>query len=283
MMTSSPGCSKVTNSANQQTITVFSLPTMYPPSQLERAATSSALFWMGAALIGAFTVMILTGVFPLGLLLPQWQVRVSSMILSTAPFAGIGAILILLAQQLDIDSDELERWVTRLRLWAVPAAIGFFLLIPLQTYNGYKLLRIASGEERQILSQFQKTLAAIKSAQNEDQLRAAFAQIPGASPNLGKMNVPLPQAKQSISERLSGQIKKLENEAEERNVTRWQETLINWGRNCLISLCYGSGFAEIARFPKARNSLLFSILRSMPSNRRSHSRAQQFRYRRDTE
>lgn len=242
---------------------------------------SSALFWMGAALIGVFSATVLAGMLPLGLLLSAWQVRVGNLILANAGYAGIGALLILLAQQLDDDSMELEKCVGRLRVLAIPAAIGFFLLVPLQTYNGYKLLRIASGEDIQAIGQFQKTLALIQSAQNEEELRAAVSQVPGSPRNIGKLNIPLPQAREQISARLSGQIKKLENQAEERNASRWQSSLISWGRNSLISLLYGMGFAEIARFPKARTSLLFSIISSLPWNRRM--RAQQLRYRREAE
>lgn len=233
--------------------------------------TSSALFWMGIALIGSFATGVLAGMIPLRLLLPNWQQNVSNQILATAHLAGIGAILILLAQQLDNDSDDLEQWVNRLRTLAIPAAIGFFLLVPLQTYNGYKLLRIASAEEQQIISQLQKTLASIQSAQDEESLRAAMSRIPGAPPNLGKLNVPLPQAKQVIANRLSGEIKKLDNQAGESNATRWQSSLLAWARNNLISLFYGAGFAEIARFPKARRSLLFSILTRLPGNRQLKS------------
>jgi hypothetical protein len=239
--------------------------------QLSRNATSRALFWMGAALIGVFSATVLAAMFPLGLLLPAWQVRVGTQILAAAHLAGIGAIMIRLAQQLDNDSGQLEKWVRRLSTLAIPAAIGFFLLVPLQTYNGYKLLRVASGEDRQAIGQLQKTLASIKSAQNEEALRAAVSQIPGAPPNIGKMSIPLPQAKEQISARLSAQIKKLETLAEERNASRWQLGLIDWARNCLASLCYGAGFSEIAHFPKARTSLLFSILSSLPWNRRMRS------------
>lgn len=252
---------------------------MTPSLSLKNTATSSALFWMGAALIGVFSATVLAGMLPLALLLPVWQVRVTSLILAVAPYAGIGAILILLAQMVDPDSDELEGWVRRLRLWAIPTAIGFFLLVPLQTYNGYKLLRIASGEERQAIGQLQKTLGAIQSAQNETELRAAVSQIPGAPPNLGQIKIPLPQVKQRISDRLSGQIKKLENEADERNASRWQGNLLGWARSCLLSLFYGIGFAAIAHFPKSRNSLLYSLLSSLPWNRQM--RAQQVRYRRE--
>lgn len=244
---------------------------MTPGLPLKSNATPNALFWMGIALIGAFSAAMLAGMFPLGLLLPTWQQKISNLILATAHLAGIGAVLILLAQQLDNDSEELEQWVNRLRLLAIPAAIGFFLLLPLQTYNGYKLLRIASGEERQAIGQLQKTLASIQSAQNEEALRAAVSQIPGAPSSIGKMTIPLSEAKVIMAERLNGQIKKLDNLAEERNASRWQNNLIGWARSCLISLCYGAGFAEIARFPKARTSLLFSILSSLPWNRRMRS------------
>jgi hypothetical protein len=244
---------------------------MNPSQRFEQRAAANSLFWMGAALIGLFAVTVLAGMLPVGLLLPAWQVKMSALIISAAPFAAIGAILILLAHQLDDDSDELEKWVRRLRLWSVPVAIGFFLLIPLQTYNGYRLVRIASGQDQQSVGQLQKNLAAIQSAQNEDQFRAAVSQIPGAPPNLGKLNIPLPQAKQRIADQLSGQIKKLDNLAEERNAARWQQSFVGWARSCLISLFFGAGFAEIARFPRARNSLLFSILSSLPGNRRMRS------------
>jgi hypothetical protein len=245
---------------------IVNLPAnMYSDLQPNSAAkTSSVLFWMGLALISVFSTAVLAGLFPLGLLLPAWQVRVGNLILSNAHFAGIGAILIFLAQQLNSDSFELERWVRRLQVLAIPAAIGFFLLVPLQTYNGYKLLRIASGEERQAIGQLQKTLGAIQSAQNEAALRAAISQIPGAPPNLGNIAIPLPEAKKGISERLIAQINKLDNQFDELNASRWQDTLLGWARNSLIALCYGAGFAEIANFPKSKNSLLFSILKSLP-------------------
>lgn len=245
---------------------------MYPELPLKSSATSRSLFWMGLGLIGVFSAAVLAGMFPLALLLPAWQVRMGSLILANAHFAGIGAILILLAQQLDKDSEDLEKWVRRLHVFAIPAAIGFFLLIPLLTYNGYKLVRIAYGEERQQIGQLQKTLAAIQSAQSEEALRAAMSQIPGAAPSLGKMTMPLPQAKELISTRVSGEVKRLDNQVEERNAGRWQTNLIGWARSCLISLCYGAAFAEIAHFPKARTSLLFSLLTSLPWNRKVRSR-----------
>jgi hypothetical protein len=85
------------------------------------------------------------------------------------------------------------------------------------------------------------------------------------------MTIPLPQAKELISKRLSGQINKLDNLAEERSASRWQTSLIAWARNCLISLSYGAGFAEIARLPNARTSLLYSMLSWLPWNRRMRS------------
>jgi hypothetical protein len=264
---------------SEPSITNITPATMQPSLQFKNTATARALFWMGVALIGVFSATVLAGMLPLGLLLPAWQSKVSNLILATAHLAGIGAILILLAQQLDDDSENIERWVGRLRLLAIPAAIGFFLLLPLLTYNGYKLLRTAYGEELQAIGQLQKTLASIKSAKNEAELRAAVSQIPGAPPNLGTIKIPLPQAIEVVSRRFGGEIKKMENQAEERNARRWQGSLIAWARNCFISLCYGAGFAEIARFAKARSSVLFSILSSLPWSRRM--RAKQWRYRRD--
>lgn len=239
--------------------------------QFEQTATANALFWMGAALIAVFGFTVLAVMIPLALLLPAWQIKVSNGILSAAPLAGIGAMLILLAHQLDDDSDELEQWVRRLRFWAIPAAIGFFLLIPLQTYNGYKLIRIASGQDRQAIAPLEKALKAVQSSTNENELRAAMSQIPNAPPNLGRLAIPLPQAKQLITDRLGGEIKRLDNQAEERNAARWQQSLVSWAKNCFISLAFGAGFAEVARFPRARKSLLFTILSSLPWNRRLRS------------
>jgi hypothetical protein len=243
---------------------------MTPGFDFKRTDMASALFWMGAALIGMFAATVIGGMFPLGLLLPAWQVRVSGLILAVAPFAGIGAIMILLAQQMDEDSDELGQWAKRLRLLAIPAAIGFFLLLPLQTHAAFKLLRTAVGEERQVIGLHQKVLGAIQSANSEQDVLAAVRQLPGAPTEI-RLNMPLPQAKQVMSEKLRGEIKRLDNQSEERNAGRWQQSLITWATNCFLSLCYGAGFAEIARFPNSRKSLLFSIRRALPWNRRLRS------------
>jgi hypothetical protein len=231
---------------------------------------------MGVSLITAFAVILIAGTIPLGILQPAWQTRVGNIILANSHFAGIGAVLILLAQALNPNSDELEKWVKRLRIWAAPVAIGFFLLIPLQTYNGYKLLSTAYGQDRQAVVQLQKTLAEIQASQNEDELRAALSKIPG-SPVIGKFNVPLPRAKQDIAARFNAQIKKLENDVEERNASRWQTNLLGWTRNCLLSLGYGAGFAELAYLPNSRYSMLFSILRIMPWNRKLRSSSSYWR------
>lgn len=229
---------------------------------------SSVLIWMGGALIGVFVITVVGGMLPLRLLLPTWQLKISSLIIASAPYAGIGTIMILMAQKIDDESKELKKWVRRLRFLAIPAAIGFLLLLPLQTHASYKLLKSTSGEELQAISQLQEVLLAIQSAKSNEDLLAALSKLPGAPESLNKLTIPLPQAKKIISERLSGEINKLDNQSDNLNASRWQQGLVSWARNCLLSLCYSTGFSEIAKFPKSKNSLLFSIFMRLGWNRR---------------
>jgi hypothetical protein len=222
---------------------------------------------MGLAFVAVFCFSVAFGSIPITLIQPAWQVRFAGLLLAAAPSAAIGAVLIILAQLLDEDSEILERWARRIRHLAIAAAIGFFLLIPLQTYSGYKLLRSAAASDLEAIGPLRKSLSSLQAATTEDQFRVAVQQIPGAPQNLGRLNLPLAEAKKRIGDRLSGRINELSNLAEERNATRWQRSLLGWARSCLISLCYATGFAAMGKTPKSRQSFLTSVLAALPWNR----------------
>lgn len=226
----------------------------------ERLASAKTLFWIGATLIGVFCVRLGGDAIPVKLLIPSWQALVISSLLGSAFYPLVAAMLILLAQQFDSEAFDLSRWVKRLRLLSIPVAISFFLIIPLQSSVGLKLLNQARDQDRQFLSVYRNAATAIQSAANDQELRQAVGMVPGVPPTLGNLAVPFAQAKQQLSQKLGAQIKQLETQAERQELNRKQKAFLGWARDSLLALCYGMGFAAIGRTPLARSSFLDSIL-----------------------
>ena len=104
---------------------------------------------IGFGLIGLFFAFLLKLLLPVALLQPAWQLQLATALRTTGLFPLLGAVLLLLAQLLRSQSRSLAGQVLWVRRLAFAAAIGFLLLIPLQTNAGLQLLGAGnSGELR---------------------------------------------------------------------------------------------------------------------------------------
>lgn len=120
-------------------------------------------------------------------------------------FAGLGGSPAHpLALAFDPGSDRLRARRNAFRQWALAAAIGFLLLIPLQAWAGWKLYRTVSSNLEQRSSQSARKLAdlrqAIATATSTQDIQARLQQVTGNKADLSptQLRTPIDQLRREL-------------------------------------------------------------------------------------
>jgi hypothetical protein len=218
------------------------------------------LQWVALALFIVFLAILLAAILPLQILDSRWQVRVISALLGSSSLPLIGVVLILLANFLDENVSPVGSKISLLRRLSGFAAIGFLLLIPLQITAGSRLLNQQSGNEVTQLKVLQRAADAIRSSNNEADLKNALRQLPGAPSNLDRpLAAPLPQVKDALISRLDPAVKRLQSQVDEAKQNRLQQALGIWIRDAGMAAGYAIGFSGLGSFQE-RGSLFRSLI-----------------------
>lgn len=218
------------------------------------------LQWAALALFIVFLAILLAAILPLQILDSRWQVRVISALLGSSSLPLMGVVLILLANFLDENVSPIGSKISLLRRLSGFAAIGFLLLIPLQITAGSRLLNQQSGNEVTQLKVLQRAADAIRSSNNEADLKNALRQLPGAPSNLDRpLAAPLPQVKDALISRLDPAVKRLQTQVDEAKQNRLQQALGIWIRDAGMAAGYAIGFSGLGSFQE-RGSLFRSLI-----------------------
>jgi hypothetical protein len=238
----------------------FSLSTSSRRTDLART-----LRWVGIGLLGIYAVTVLAAALPVRLTDPAWIERVAGSLRGGVSFPLIALALLYLGAYLakaKRHGSDLPQ-ISRL---AFLAALGFFLLIPLQTWAAVQLLNRVAAQERDQLKIFSRGLERIRLSLTQEQLSDAIASIPGA-PRFtpGTLGVSLPQARQSLINQIEPQLRLRANQLDEVNSRRWQESLLRLFKDAVVSLFAALSFAAVGRLQPSSPTLLQSI---QPGGRR---------------
>lgn len=212
--------------------------------RLSSRQAADSLQWIAYALILVFLAQVITAIFPIAFIQPQWMVRFSGALRATASLPLLALGLFMVANTIDAEVSPSSKQINWMRRFATLASLGFLLLIPLQSYGTVKGIN-AQVEERQ--AELKKVLAAvpqIQKAQTETELRRAIIAIPGgeqlASRPLGG-NVPT--VRDFLLKRIESTVNRLENQLKENQDQALQRIILPLSRDGLISLAYAIGFA----------------------------------------
>ena len=219
-----------------------------------------ALFWIATALLGIYAVTVLAAALPLRLLEPGWIEQVCGSLRGGVSFPLLAVALLLLADFFN-DSQAEPVHLTVIRRLACFAAIGFFLMIPLQTWAGIAVLQQINANEQAQLRPYTRALAAIRNTDSQDSLLQALDSIPGSASNLGgSLKDPLPQVREQLIRQIEPQVNARVTQLVALQSSRWQEGFLRWFKDGLVALFSGLSFAAIGRFAVDRSSLLSVIL-----------------------
>ncbi len=212
--------------------------------QVGSSQLADSLQWVSCALVVVFLAQVITALFPFGLLQPDWMVRVSGTIRGTASLPLMALGLMMLAIMIDGEVMPLSDHFRLVRRIATFAAIGFLLLIPLQSYGNLGIIRTQVQESQGQLKRLADAANQVQKASNEQQLRDAIRAIPGGEQLANRpLGADVQTIKTGLLARLRPSVKRLENQLKENQNKALQSTIGPLIRDGFVALAYAIGFA----------------------------------------
>lgn len=224
-----------------------------PPTPISTdPSLAGVLEALSLALLGIFLAAVVVGAWPPKLLDPQWQLGFTAGLINNGSLALVGALLTPLALAFDPGSDRLRARRNACRRWALAAAIGFLLLIPLQVYAGWSLYRTVSSRAEQQSSQAAGKIAelrqAVATAASTQELQARLQQLAGNKAGLSptQLRIPIAQLRQELlagADQAANQLQqRIEAQASFKPDRLIKETI----RIAISALFYGAGCAFLS-------------------------------------
>jgi hypothetical protein len=234
---------------------------------------ADSLQWLSFALILVFLAQVITALFPIALLQPEWMVRFGGSLRGIASLPLIALGLIMLANMIDDKVMPSSSHLQLMRRIASLAAIGFLLLIPLQTYGTVVGIRSQLQQNQAQLNRLTSAAELVQNASNEPQLRDAIRAIPGAD---GVADQPLGADVKTIKSALLNKLRestaKLQTQLDDSKTKAIENIIPPFIRDAIISMAYAIGFAGMGYGQNGNSSLLRRLLNT---NKRRLSKGRQ--------
>jgi hypothetical protein len=222
--------------------------------------SSSGLGVVALVLFVLFASLVAAALFPLQLLDPAWQLRLAGSLINSTAFPLLGLALLQIAAELGPHDPQLKNRARLCAQLAVAAALGFLLLLPLQTIAGLKTSRSlntaqaarSQGAEAKLRALRQAVASAASNADLNQQLRKL------EGPVLGPADIaqPLPLLKAQVGAVLDQAALQISREREASQPRTPLLLLPDLLRKALASLALALGFAALARRPGSRRTVL---------------------------
>ncbi len=138
------------------------------------------------------------------------------------------------------------------RRWALAAAIGFLLLIPLQGLAGWRVYSTVTGSQQQQISQFSQKLEdlrqAIRSATSHQELQASVQKLfgPNAVLSPAELRTPMPDLRHMLLARAEQASRQLVQQVEAQAAIKPDQMLKENLRISISAVAYVIGFAVLA-------------------------------------
>ena len=218
-----------------------------------------------------FGSLVAAALFPLQLLDPAWQLRLAGSLINSAAFPLLGLALLQIAAELGPHDPQLKNRARLCAQLAVAAALGFLLLLPLQTIAGLKSSRSLNNAQAARIQGAEAKLRALRqavaSAASNADLNQQLQKLEG--PVLGPADIaqPLPLLKAQVGAVLDKAALQISREREASQPRTRLQLLPDLLRNALASLALALGFGALARRPGSSRT----VLQELQSSRRRSS------------
>ncbi len=230
-----------------ESVTSSPTPAISPNPTLARLLATLSI-----VLLVVFLAAVLTTALPPRLLDPQWQLQVIAALVNNASLALIGALLLPLAVWVDPDNQLLRARRNACRRWALAAAIGFLLLIPLQGLAGWRVYSTVTGSRQQQISQSTQRLddlrQAIRSATSHQELQDGVEKLfgPNAGLSPAELRTPMSELRNMLLARAEQASRQLMQQVEAQAAIKPDQLVKETLRVAISALAYAVGFAFLA-------------------------------------
>jgi hypothetical protein len=232
------------------------------------------LHWAGITLLLYYITVMMYSALPLQLLNPAWIQKICIAFLTTSNSALLGAIFVSVSPFVDPDAPFIKRRTILIRRLASFAAIGFLFLIPVLTYSGVRLIEQKDNAQVQLIQMAKKATLGIEQATTYEQLRDAYAMIPGTKPVFPeRFNVPIEQVRDRIIGQINQVVKSTETRLANDLSNLWKQWITELSSNIIRLLILFLGFAAIGRKSPHHPSLLRYLFDILSRDRTGKKRA----------
>lgn len=220
------------------------------------------LKWIGIALLGTYVVTVIAAALPVKLLDPIWINRICGSLRGGVSFPLEGMALIMIGAYLQRTAKE-HPMVTDFRRLCSLVALGFVLMIPLQSWAGQKLTDLAVQNQQARIEPAQKALKAVYAATNAEELLNAIRIIPGAPPNIsGRFEEPVPKVRERLIGEIEPQVRQQKEQLKQVTGEIRRDSFINLVKDGFVALFSALAFGAIGRSKPNKPTLLQSLFGS---------------------
>lgn len=227
------------------------------------------LSWVALVLLALYGVIVLGSVLPVRLMDPTWHLRLYNVVVNASAFPLVGLGLLHLATELNPDSRRLARRADFFARLAVPIALGFLLLIPLQGFllwqNSNNLTAVHTDQLDRRLRTITSLRWAVEQADSSRDLQRRFEALQGPTLGPAEQTLPLNTLKSQLNTALEEADQALRNQRMELAVTDPLSLLAQGLRNALACLGLGIGFAALGQRRDAPVPLLMEWQQALHS------------------
>ena len=208
--------------------------------------TAVTIAMIGWLLIAFNLNAIIFSSFPLKLATPEWQLNLIAALITASPSLLIGATLVALALVFDHSAQILKDWnltVARAASWI---AVVLVLLIPLQFFLGYRVLKSRTNSSTEAINKLKTIVKGISAVNSEAELRAYVASLPNAPALPAKFDAAFPVIKERAIDNIKAQI----NAGSENTALQQSESLQVFLkeaiRNTSLAILMAAAFSALA-------------------------------------
>ncbi|MEB3332522.1 MAG: hypothetical protein VKI83_08530 [Synechococcaceae cyanobacterium] len=227
---------------------------------------------LALVLVALFASLVAAALFPVELLNPVWESRFIAAVLNAATLPLFALALLQLAAVLDPAAPALQRQRQLFSSLAIPAAIGFLLLIPLQVFSSLNLQATASQVQTRRLDQAARQLSemrqALRQADSAADLNARLRRVNGPALEPADQLLPLPVLKAQVASVFDLAQRRLERERSAFPSVDPLRLLPELLRTAVACLALACGYATFARLPGSELSLFDAVLLRLRRPRR---------------
>jgi hypothetical protein len=209
------------------------------------------LSWVALVLLALYGVIVLGSVVPVRLMDPAWQLSLYNVVVNASAFPLVGLGLLHLAAELNPESRRLARRASFFAQLAVPIALGFLLLIPLQGFllwqNNNNLTTAQTEQLNRRLRTITSLRWAVEQADSSADLQQRFEALQGPTLGPAEQALPLSQLKSQLNTALEQADQALQNQQRELPATDPLRMLGQGLRNGFACLALAIGFAAVGQ------------------------------------